>query len=187
VVSNRVTVAVLAALTVAGGLLVNHAERAWPATRPFVTAGETGRPADLWPGSVTVHGARAARLLGDGYGGSLTTDGVWVAVDLSVAGRDRPLQVGAFALVDAEGRSYDATRRISPNRPGVAQPAAPVRTEVVFEVPEDALAALALRASAQSVPQLSAVVEVPVRVEGAVAAELEPAATALEPPAKAAP
>jgi hypothetical protein len=182
VVRNRVTVGLLTALVLAGGLLVNHADRAWPIIRPFVTAGERGRPADLWPGSVTVHGARAARLLGDGYGGTLSTGGVWVAVDLSVAGGDRPLDVGAFALVDAEGRSYDATRRITPNRPGIAQPASPVRTEVVFEVPEHALGALTLRASTLAVPRLSAVAEVPVPVEGAVGAELEPLATTLETP-----
>ncbi|WP_345042572.1 hypothetical protein [Georgenia daeguensis] len=179
---DRLTVAALAVLVVAGGLLVNHADRAWPATRPFVTAGEQGRPAALWPGSVTVHSARAARGLADGYGGSLTTGGVWVAVDLSVTGGDRPLDVGAFQLVDGEGRSYDATRRLSPNAPGTAQPSSPVRAEVIFEVPESTLGALTLRASTLAVPQLSAVAEVPVRLAGAVGAELEPRPTTLETP-----
>lgn len=162
--SNRVTVAALAALVVAGGLLADHAERAWPATRPFVTQGETGEPASLAPGTITVHGARAARTLDDGFGTELDTAGVWIAVDLSVSGGDRPLGVGAFSLVDDDGRAYDATRRLTPNYPGLAQPGSPVRSEVLFEVPEEALGALVLRASVLTVPQLSAVTEVPVTV-----------------------
>jgi len=181
VVSNRVTVVALAALVVAGGLLANHAERAWPATRPFVTHGEAGEAVPLEPGTVTVHGARAARTLDDGYGGEVTTAGVWVAVDLSVSGGDRPLRVGSFALVDEDGRTFDATRRVSLNDTGLAQPGSPVRTEILFEVPEDAVGAVALRASELTVPMLSAVAEVPVAVGTVEETPLVPRATTLEP------
>ena len=182
--SSRLTVAALTALVVAGGLLANHAERAWPATRPFVTQGRVGAAVPLAPGTVTVHGARAARTLDDGYGGELTTAGVWVAVDLSVSGTGRPLRVGGFSLVDDGGRAFDATRRLSPNHPGAAQPGSPVRAEIVFEVPEDALGGLALRASELSVPQLSAVAEVPVPVGPVGSAPLLPRGATLEEPAE---
>lgn len=181
-VSRRVTVAALAALVVTGGLLANHADRAWPATRPFVTQGEQGEPAPLEPGTVTVHGARAARTLDDGSGGELTTAGVWVAVDVSVAGGDQPLRAGSFALVDDDGRAFDATRRLGLNHPGLAQPGSPVRSEIVFEVPEDALGTLVLRASVLTVPQLSAVTEVPVAVDTAEETPMVPRGTTLEPP-----
>ncbi|WP_098483458.1 hypothetical protein [Georgenia soli] len=182
--SSRLTVAALTAVVVAGGLLANHAERAWPATRPFVTQGAPGDTVPLEPGTVTVHGARAARTLDDGYGGELTTAGVWVAVDLSVSGTEKPLRVGRFSLVDDDGRAFDATRRLSPNHPGAAQPGSPIRTEIVFEIPEDALGGLALRASELSVPQLSAVAEVPVPVGPVDDTPLAPRAATLEEPAE---
>lgn len=181
-VSSRLTVAALTALVVAGGLLANHAERAWPVTRPFVSRGEVGDAVPLASGALAVHGARAARTLDDGYGGELSTAGVWVAVDVSVSGRDRPLRVGAFSLVDDDGRAFAATRRLSPNHPGLAQPGSPVRAEIVFELPEDALGGLTLRASELAVPQLSAVAEVPVRVATVDSAPLVPSGVTLEEP-----
>ncbi|MPV36038.1 DUF4352 domain-containing protein [Georgenia subflava] len=165
-VRERVTVLVLAAVVLAGGLFVNHAERAWSSTRPFESTGPAGEPVPVWPGTVTVHGARAAATLDDGYGGTLTTTGAWVAVDLSVTGGDQPLRTAAFWLEDGSGRTFDATRRVAGNYPGVAQPGSPVRTEVVFEVPRDALGEVDVHVSTLAVPQLSAVAGVPVVVDG---------------------
>lgn len=136
---ERLVHVALAAAVVAGGLVVNHVERTGGSARSFVHVGEPGERLPLWPGSVVVHGARAASELETEYQGRPPTDGVWVAVDLSVAGGDQPGPIPDVRLVDAQGRSFDTTDRAGLLALPEPQPASPVRGEVVFEVPADAL------------------------------------------------
>lgn len=159
------TQVVLAVLVVGGGLLVNHVERAVVVTRPFVSAGVTGQETPLWPGTLVVHGARSGQVLATGFGDDLSTGGVWVAVDISVSGDDRPMNAQSFWLTDARGRTFDATERVMANQPGEAQPGSPIRTEILFEVPRDALGPMTFGAAATwIVHDVSAVAAVPVLV-----------------------
>ena len=172
---------VLAVVVLSGGLLVEHVEGQSLAVRPFVSTGVVGEPVAAGAGTVVVHRARAATELADGLGGLLTTSGVWVAVDLSLTGRDGPATLGALHLQDATGRQFAASRRVSLNGLGRAQPGSPIRGEVLFEVPRDAVEQVTLIASELLGPLLSGTARVPVPVE-LVQGPLVRAATTLGDP-----
>ena len=88
-----------------------------------------------------------------------------VAVDISVSGDDRPMDAASFWLEDGQGRTFDATERVIANQPGTAQPGSPIRTEILFEVPRDALGPMTFSAATTwLVHDLSAVADVPVQV-----------------------
>ncbi|MBX9244204.1 hypothetical protein ICW40_05210 [Actinotalea ferrariae] len=172
----------LAVLVLAGGLVINHAERHETTTRPFVVTGRVGDRVPVWPGGVVVHGARAGKVADDGYGGEVRTQGVWVAVDVSFAGGDQPGPLAELRLVDAEGRTYDATDRLDHGFLGEPQPASPVRAEVVFEVPEDALGRLTVVADPLYQGKLGQRAHVDVVVDEVEPAVLLPARAVLEEP-----
>lgn len=155
----------LAVAVLAGGLVVNHVDRNGGSTRSFVSTGSVGERLPLWPGSVVVHGARAASELETDYQGRPPTNGVWVAVDLSVAGGDQPGPYADVRIVDAQGRTFDATDRAGMQSLGPPQPASPLRGEVAFEVPEDALGDLVVVVAARAEDSLGAEARVPVTVK----------------------
>lgn len=156
---------VLAVVVVAGGLLVEHVESQTVSVRPFVSVGQPGDVVPVGPGAVIVHGARSADGLDDGWGELLTTSGTWVAVDLSVVGRDGEADLAEVFLEDAQGRQFAASDRVSLNSLGVAQPGSPVRGELLFEVPRDAVGEMTLVAQELLSQTLSGIARVPVQVQ----------------------
>lgn len=157
----------MALIVVAAGAVASRAETWWPPTSPFVRAAAVGEPVTVEPVRVTVHGARAATVLADGLG-ELTSDGSWVAVDITAAALAEPAPIMGMALRDREGREYEQTDRATNAMVGAAfDPLVPERGEVVFEVPADALGELTLVISPESpgrmVPRAEA--EVPLTVD----------------------
>lgn len=158
---RRLVHVLLAALVVAGGVAVDQSDHYQNVTRSFVTSGDAGEEVPVWPGVLVVHGARSATVLDDDWDGELTTRGAWVAVDLSLAGGDQPLLAPRFWLEDASGREFAASNRLSSaSAITKAQPGSPVRGEVVFEVPRDALGPVTLIARQRSEGQLGAVARI---------------------------
>ncbi|SRR5690606_3346950 len=163
---RRLVVALLAVAVLGAGLLVDHAERAWPSTRPFVRTGTVGEEVRLWPGWVEVRGARAANSYVDPYGDEIPTDGVWVAVDVVLTGGREPVGVAQWTLEDAAGRRFQASERGGAYLMDSAQPESPLRGEIVFEVPRDALGRLVVRAGTRGADdRLGAVAAIDVTVE----------------------
>ncbi len=172
----------LAVVVLAGGLLVNHVERHALIFRPFVTTGEVGELVPVWPGVVTVHGARAAETVETPFDGPAGTDGVWVAVDLSIAGGDQPGPFAEVHLVDAAGREFAVARRASTDNLGSPQPASPIRGELVYEVPEDALGRLTVVVRGRSDARLGGEARIPVVVDEVSSELLVPAPRELQEP-----
>ncbi len=186
---ERLVNVALVVVVLAGGLVVNHVQRYGSSLRSFVGQGQLGERLELWPGSVVVHAVRAARELDtsglDVLGGGSTvppTGGVWVAVDLSVAGGDQPGPSARVQLVDASGRTFDPSDRAEASFAGRPQPGAQHRYEVVFEVPEDALGEMTVVVAERFPYQLGAEVRVPVDVVDVADDALVPAEPVLEDP-----
>lgn len=150
--TSRTATAAVVLITIAAGAISSNATDWWPPTGPFVTGSAVGERVDVSPVSVVVHGARAGTVLTDfSADDGLTTDGVWVAVDLTAEALTEPSRVSEFALRDARGRSYRQTNRIANDMSGRAfEPGISERGEVVFELPWDALGALVLVVSPNS-------------------------------------
>ncbi len=173
---------VLAALVLAGALAVNHAETNLTIFRAFVVTGTAGEWLPVWPGSAVVHGARAAKILEGSDGEELRTQGVWVAVDLSVAGGDQEGPLAQVWLVDADGRRFDASERVQGSFMTEPQPASPVRSEVVFEIPEDSLGRLTVVVGERYQARFSQHARVRVVVDTLDPEPLVPAPARLEEP-----
>ena len=177
------TQVVLLVLVLAGGWLVLELEEQRGYERPYVTRGAAGEEVQLAEGSVRVEGIRVAELLDAGFAGELVTDGVWVAVEVWATGDGAPLAVSSFRLLDASGRTFDASTRVLPNAPGIAQPGSPVGADIVFEVPRDALGDLTLLVSTQSDERLAPVAHADLQVEKVSTEVLVPLPATLGPPA----
>lgn len=143
---SRGATAAVIVLTIATGAVSNSATDWWPPTGPFVTSGDVGERIEVPPVSVVVHGVRAGTLLVDfGADDGLTTDGVWIAVDVTAEALSEPSNIGEFALRDERGRSYRQSNRVSNDMVGRAfDPGISERGDVVFELPRDALDGLVL-------------------------------------------
>lgn len=147
---SRPGLVAMAVVVVAAGAVASRAETWWPPTGPFVRAAALGEPVTVEPVRVTVHGARAGTVLVDGLD-QLTSDGSWVAVDITAAALTEPAPIMGLALRDREGREYEQTDRATNAMVGAAfDPLVPERGEVVFELPADALGELTLVISPDS-------------------------------------
>ncbi|MFC7404337.1 hypothetical protein [Georgenia alba] len=156
----------LAAAVLAAGMLATHAETEWPVERGFAHHGAVGEELVVQPGTVVVHGARAAAAYSDGYDGTLASDGVWVAVDVTLTGGREPVDISTWSLRDGAGRRYLVSDRALPGSFGAVQPGSPVRGEVVFEVPRDALGDVEIWVNhGIDEPRLADYAVVPVHVE----------------------
>ncbi|WP_182113512.1 MULTISPECIES: hypothetical protein [unclassified Actinotalea] len=181
--------AVVVAVVLAGGLAVNHVQRYGASVRSFVAYGEPGERLDVWPGSVVVHGVRASRTLDVSESTMFgdpppppPTDGVWVAVDLAVAGGDQPGPVPRVQLVDASDRTFEPTNRARASYPGRAQPGSQHRWEVVFEIPADAVGPVTVVVADRFPYQLGAEAHVATHVGPVSDEPLVPDAAALVEP-----
>lgn len=181
---DRLAQAALAAVVLAGGLLLNHLERFGGSHRSYVSSGEVGDRLAVWPGSVVVHGARAAQVVQTPYDGPASTEGAWVAVDLTLAGGDQAGPLADVTLVDRQGRAFSTSYRAGAEYVGPAEPSSPVRGEVVFEVPRDALGrfTVVVHEYLRGADALGGEARVPVTVEDVSTEVLVPAEAQLEEP-----
>lgn len=150
--TSKVATGFVVAVTITAGAISHRAADWWPPAGPFVAGAAVGERVEVPPVAVIVHGARAGMVLADDLGDEqLTTDGVWIAVDVTVDALDEPSPVGEFELRDEQGRSYRQSNRMSNDMAGQAfEPGIAERGDVVFEVPWDALGALVLVVSPDS-------------------------------------
>lgn len=175
------TQAGLLVAVLAGGVLAVEADAERWHEGPFVRSGAVGQEIPLGPGTVRVEGARAAERLDAGFGGELATGGVWIAVEVWATGGSGPLSAASFRLRDASGRTFEASSRVSPNSPGVAQPGSPVGADVVFELPRDAAGDVTVLVSTQPDERLAPVASVDVRIEAVAVDVLTPLPATLGP------
>lgn len=133
---RTVTVAALAALVVAGGLVGDWIDTDLPIDRPVILTGTAGEPVAIGRGEVTVHAATAGEQLEDAEGEVLDTRGRWIVVEVSLEGRGAPIDDVRWWLEDADGRRFEATDRVRWSVPE-AQPGMVVRSTIVFEVAAD--------------------------------------------------
>lgn len=138
--ARRGVVVLLAGLVILTGWLHNQRDTHPPA-QPRAATGVVGEDVRAYPLLVHVTGTRAASLVTyEEFDGPVTLDsgGAWVGVTLSYAGIDEPVLPRAMELRDSHGRTFGESDRVDTTT-RTAQPDEFFRTEVVFEVPLDAL------------------------------------------------
>jgi len=137
--TGRVATVVLVVLAVVVGAAVARVDTWWPTLTATTTRGTVGDVVTAGPLRVRVDDVRTGTLLEDGFD-TLTTDGVWVAVDLAVSGTTREAAVESIELRDAEGRDHEASHRVSNAMlSAFVDPDVPEAWTVVVEVPARAL------------------------------------------------
>jgi hypothetical protein len=122
-------------------------------SRPYVHTGHIGGTVDGLTFSVVVDSVRGAGAVRARFNEEYRTDGVFVAVRAKVTAYSDGVQLKLVAVVDRAGRRYDATERLFQDVGAVNrfQPAIPVTTEILFEIPRDAGPGLAMQLSANEV------------------------------------
>jgi len=137
---SRVVVTVLLlVLAVGAGAAVSRVDSWWPTLTATTSRGAVGDVVAAGPLRVRVDDVRTGTTLEDGFD-TLTTDGVWVAVDLAVSGTTAEAGIEALELRDAEGRDHAASHRVSNSMMSTfVDPDVPEAGTVVVEVPARAL------------------------------------------------
>ncbi|WP_426309783.1 hypothetical protein [Cellulosimicrobium sp. E-16] len=137
--ADVVVTVVLLVLAVGVGAAVARVDTWWPTLTATTTRGDVGEVVTAGPLRVRVDDVRTGTVLEDGFD-TLTTDGVWVAVDLAVSGTTNEAGIEALELRDAEGRDHAATHRASSSMMSTfVDPDVPEAGTVVVEVPARAL------------------------------------------------
>lgn len=141
--ARRTAGAVLASLALlgAGAVATVSAPTDDELQDPIEVRGTVGQTLSARTAEVRVHGVRAAERLDFGTTGpDSTTPGVWIAIDLTVACRERLCSFDRSEL-RSRGRTYDAA--VLAPRPSFAvlygQPLLRYRTAALFEVPRAVL------------------------------------------------
>ncbi|MFH6691011.1 hypothetical protein QVL82_19570 [Cellulosimicrobium funkei] len=130
---------VLLVLAVGAGAAVSRVDTWWPTLTPTTSRGAVGEVVTAGPVRVRVDDVRTGTTLDDGSG-PLTTDGVWVVVDLAVSGTTGEASVEVVELRDAAGRDHEASRRVGNQVLSTfADPDVPEAGTVAVEVPARAL------------------------------------------------
>lgn len=138
--ADVVVTVVLLLLAVGVGAAVARVDTWWPTLTATTTRGGVGEVVTAGPLRVRVDDVRTGTVLENGFD-TLTTDGVWVAVDLAVSGTTAEAGVEVLELRDAEGRDHEASHRASNAMMSTfVDPDVPEAGTVVVEVPARALA-----------------------------------------------
>lgn len=136
---DRVVTVVLLVLAVVVGAAVARVDTWWPTFTSTTSRGAVGETVTAGPVRVRVDDVRTGTVLEDALD-TLTTDGVWVAVDLAVSGTTREAGIEVLELRDAEGRDHEASHRVSNSMMSTfVGPDVPEAGTVVVEVPARAL------------------------------------------------
>lgn len=134
-----VVTVVLLVLAVGVGAAVARVDAWWPTLTATTSRGDVGEVVTAGPLRVRVDDVRTGAVLEDGFD-TLTTGGVWVAVDLAVSGTTKEAGIKALELRDAEGRDHAASHRVSSSMMSTfVDPDVPEAGTVVVEVPARAL------------------------------------------------
>ncbi|MFB8230226.1 hypothetical protein [Cellulosimicrobium sp. NPDC055967] len=137
--ADVVVTVVLLLLAVGVGAAVARVDTWWPTLTATTTRGDVGEVVTAGPLRVRVDDVRTGTVLEDGLD-TLTTDGVWVALDLAVSGTTAEAGIEALELRDAEGRDHEASHRASNTMMSTfVDPDVPEAGTVVVEVPARAL------------------------------------------------
>ncbi|WP_156186422.1 hypothetical protein [Cellulosimicrobium funkei] len=137
--ADVVVTVVLLVLAVGVGAAVARVDAWWPTLTATTSRGDVGDVVTAGPLRVRVDDVRTGAVLEDGFD-TLTTDGVWVAVDLAVSGTTTEAGIEALELRDAEGRDHAASHRVSSSMTSTfVDPDVPEAGTVVVEVPARAL------------------------------------------------
>ncbi|UKJ62664.1 hypothetical protein H1Q78_12980 [Cellulosimicrobium cellulans] len=137
--AHVVVTVVLLVLAVGVGAAVARVDAWWPTLTATTSRGHVGDVVTAGPLRVRVDDVRTGTTLEDGLD-TLTTDGVWVAVDLAVSGTTREAGIEVLELRDAAGRDHAASHRASSSMMSTfVDPDVPEAGTVVVEVPARAL------------------------------------------------
>ncbi|GEM_PF-1622527 len=137
--ADVVVTVVLLLLAVGVGAAVARVDTWWPTLTATTTRGDVGEVVTAGPLRVRVDDVRTGTVLEDGFD-TLTTDGVWVAVDLAVSGTTKEAGIEALELRDDAGRDHEASHRASNTMMSTfVDPDVPEAGTVVVEVPARAL------------------------------------------------
>ncbi|MFJ4230715.1 hypothetical protein [Cellulosimicrobium cellulans] len=137
--ADVVVTVVLLVLAVGVGSAVARVDAWWPTLTATTSRGDVGDVVTAGPLRVRVDDVRTGAVLEDGFD-TLTTDGVWVAVDLAVSGTTKEAGIEALELRDVEGRDHAASHRVSSSMTSTfVDPDVPEAGTVVVEVPARAL------------------------------------------------
>lgn len=137
--TGRAVTVVLLVLAVGAGAAVSRVDTWWPTLTPTTSRGTVGEVVTAGPVRVRVDDVRSGTTLDDGSG-PLTTEGVWVVVDLAVSGTTGEASVEVVELRDAAGRDHEASRRVGNQVLSTfADPDVPEAGTVAVEVPARAL------------------------------------------------
>jgi hypothetical protein len=137
---------VVAAL-LAGGAITSQVPDTDQREQSFVRTGSVGKPIDARTFDATVLGVRGGPKLSGG-GQTHDTSGIWILTRVRLEAHKAPAAVGYAALVDAQGRVYRATGRITQflaTGGRVLEPGIPIVGEIAFEVPLTAATDLSLQ------------------------------------------
>ncbi|TFF17095.1 hypothetical protein [Cellulosimicrobium funkei] len=138
--TGRTVTVVLLVLAVGAGAAVSRVDTWWPTLTPTTSRGTVGEVVTAGPVRVRVDDVRTGTTLDDDGSGPLTTDGVWVVVDLAVSGTTGEASVEVVELRDAAGRDHEASRRVGNQVLSTfADPDVPEAGTVAVEVPARAL------------------------------------------------
>ncbi|MFF2267791.1 hypothetical protein ACFVTZ_05975 [Cellulosimicrobium cellulans] len=137
--ADVVVTVVLLVLAMGVGAAVARVDAWWPTLTATTSRGDVGDVVTAGPLRVRVDDVRTGTVLEDGFD-TLTTDGVWVAVDLAVSGTTKEAGIEVLELRDAEGRDHAASHRVSSSMMSTfVDPDVPEAGTVVVEVPARAL------------------------------------------------
>jgi len=137
--ADAVVTAVLLVLAVGVGAAVARVDSWWPTFTATTTRGAVGDVVTAGPLRVRVDEVRTGTVLEDGLD-TLTTGGVWVAVDLAVSGTTTEAVIETLELRDAAGRDHEVSHRARSSMMSTfVDPDVPEAGTVVVEVPARAL------------------------------------------------
>jgi len=141
------------ATVVAGQEIIRRAPDYDSGSRPYVHAGRVGDTVDGRTFSVVVASVHGAGTVRARFDEEYRTDGVFVAVRATVTAYADAVQLEHVVVVDRTGRTFVATPRFFQEMTVYYrfQPAIPVTGEILFEVPRDAAAGLALQLSVDQI------------------------------------
>jgi hypothetical protein len=168
-----VTAALVLAALLAGGALTGHLPGVDAQQEAFVRTGAAGRPVHGRTFDMTLLGVRGGTKIASHLDTRDTRDtsGVWVLARVRLVAHGEPLTVKFAAVVDARGRQYYATDRISQDLVGarLLEPEIPVAGEIAFEVPPADAVGLRLRLAGERFDtRMDAMPECRLPVDGAM-------------------
>lgn len=109
---------------------------------PHAVHGQVAEPVSAGSVTLEVTGVRTTTSLA-GAGGVVPSEGAFVLVQVRFTTEDRPVYLSWATLVDARGREYEVTSRVT-SFGSFGGPVIEVERDLIFEVPLDALGPMEL-------------------------------------------